>query len=189
VDAGVTHDEELLEELIRTRRVALAGYAYLLTMDRGAAEDVLHDALIRTFSRARSLRDVHAAEAYVRAAIRSAFLDGLRRTTAGRSRLHLFAVPPAPPDPDDTAVAGVDVRAALAALPARERACVVLRYMDDQPVAQIARELGVSEGAVKRYLSDGTRALRERLGDTVAIPDLPGAETVPVTAHDVRSWR
>ncbi|WP_309058317.1 sigma factor-like helix-turn-helix DNA-binding protein, partial [Streptomyces sp.] len=49
-------------------------------------------------------------------------------------------------------------------LPRRERACVVLRYYDDLPLADIAEALGVSVGAVKRYLSTGTRRLESLLG-------------------------
>lgn len=180
---------ELLEEVIHTRRVALAGYAAVLTLDRAAAEDLLQEALVRTCAHERDLRDVHSAEAYLRAAIRSVFLDGLRRERAWRTRAPLFAVHAARPAPDETATAGLDVRAALGALPARERACVVLRYMDDLPVAEIARSLRSSEGAVKRYLSDGTRTLRTLLGDAVAFPEVTEAEVVPITARDGRSTR
>ena len=66
---------------------------------------------------------------------------------------------------------GLDVRAALGALPPQERACVVLRYLDDLTVRDVAAELGLSEGAVKRYLSDGTRTLRRELGDAVDWPE------------------
>ena len=67
------------------------------------------------------------------------------------------------------------VHAALAALSPRERACVVLRHLDDVSVRDTARLLGISEGAVKRYVSDGVRALSARL-DVVAAPE----DTAPV---------
>lgn len=171
---------------MRTRRSSLVGYAYLLTVDAGEAEDLLQDALVRTFARRRAFDDVHAAEAYVRAAIRTAFLDGLRRRRTRWDNAHLLVEVDARRSPDDTAADGLDVRAALLVLPARERACVVLRYVDDLTVPAIAAGLGLSEGAVKRYLSDGTRALRGLLGDDVLVPDEPGAPTVPV---DLRSGR
>ncbi|WP_230685051.1 sigma-70 family RNA polymerase sigma factor [Cellulomonas sp. JZ18] len=56
---------------------------------------------------------------------------------------------------------------ALATLPPRVRACMVLRHFDDLTVAQVAETLSLSVGAVKRYLSDGTRALEARLGPVV----------------------
>jgi RNA polymerase sigma-70 factor (ECF subfamily) len=183
----VTHWRRLLEEVVRERRSSLVGYAYLLTVDAGEAEDLLQEALVRTFARRRALPDVHAAEAYVRAAIRTSFLDGLRRRRTRWDNAHLLVEVDTRRSPDDTAVDGLDVRAALATLPARERACVVLRHIDDLTVPAIAAGLGISEGAVKRYLSDGTRALRALLGDGVLVPDEPARPTVPVDLRNGRS--
>lgn len=177
------HWRQLLEEVVRTRRASLLGYAYVLTLDAHEAEDLLQEALVRTFARRRALEDVGAAEAYVRAAIRTGFLDGVRRRRTRRGKAHLLADDHGRRSPDDVAVAGLDVRAALRTLPARERACVVLRHVDDLTVPAIAAGLGISEGAVKRYLSDGTRALRAVLGDDVVV-------TEPATAAvDLRTER
>ncbi len=166
----MAHWTDVLEEVLRTRRGALVGYASLLTLDRGEAEDLLHEALVRTFAHRRSLPDARSAEAYVRQAIRTSFLDAARRRRGWRARLHLLATDDVRRSPDDTAVVGLDVRAALRALPPQERACVVLRYLDDLTVRDVAVGLGLSEGAVKRYLSDGTRTMRALLGDEVAWP-------------------
>ena len=68
----------LLEELVRDRRSALIGYAALLTGDRGEAEDMVHDAIVRTFGRPRSFACLNAADAYVRRAIASIFIDRVR---------------------------------------------------------------------------------------------------------------
>ena len=51
----------------------------------------------------------------------------------------------------------------LQRLTPRERACIVLRYDEDRTVEQIATELGISAGAVKRYLSDALGKLRGML--------------------------
>jgi RNA polymerase sigma-70 factor (ECF subfamily) len=69
------------------------------------------------------------------------------------SRGHADAVMPSP-DPDD------ELAAALAALPAMQRAAIVLRYLDDLPVREVARVLGRSEKAVESLLSRGRDALR-----------------------------
>ena len=68
----------LLEELVRDRRPSLVGYASLLTGNRTDAEDLVHDAILRTFARTRSFENVHAADAYVRRAIASTFIDRAR---------------------------------------------------------------------------------------------------------------
>ena len=175
--------ERLLEEVIRERRAALVSYACLYARDRLAAEDLVQEALVRVFSRTRTLTDPRAAEGYVRQAIRTTFLDQARKDRTWRGRRHLFAVDESTRGADATAAAGVDVRQALGTLTPRERACVVLRYFEDLAVAEIAAELGVGEGSVKRYLSDGTRKLRTTLGVHAGLDlddDGPDAERVPV---------
>lgn len=58
----------------------------------------------------------------------------------------------------------VDVGMALRQLTQRERACVVLRFYEDLTVPSIAERIGISEGAVKRYLSDAVHRLEAVLG-------------------------
>jgi RNA polymerase sigma-70 factor (sigma-E family) len=65
------------------------------------------------------------------------------------------------------------VRRALATLPARQRAVLVLRYFEDLPEAHVADLLGYSVGTVKTHTSRGIRRLRELLGDEL-VPDGPG---------------
>lgn len=167
----------LLEELVRDRRSALIGYAALLTGDRGEAEDLVHDAVVRTFGRPRSFPNVNAADAYVRRAIASAFIDRVRSRRAWLIALPRLVAGAAAPD-DDVADR-LDVRAALRALPRRQRTCVVMRFYDDLPVADIAAALGLSDGAVKRYLSDGIHHLNAALG-TAADPHVGDTPTVEV---------
>ena len=63
------------------------------------------------------------------------------------------------------------LEAALAQLSPRQRACVVLRYLDDVPVRETAALLGVSDGAVKRYTADGIRILNALLGTQATVND------------------
>ena len=60
------------------------------------------------------------------------------------------------------------LRSALATVPPRQRACLVLRFYDDLSVADTARLLGCSEGTVKSQTSRGLDALRTALGTTEA---------------------
>ncbi|WP_062465215.1 RNA polymerase sigma factor [Demequina soli] len=174
-----------LDALVRERGRALYGYAYVLTGSREEAEDLLQDALVRTFRTARALRSVEAAQAYVRRAIATGFIDRGRRAAA---RPRVVAA-----DADElrargAAVVGdhgprvdeaLDLHAALLTLSPRERACVVLRHLEGLPVADVAATLGLATGTVKRYLSDGVVKLRAVLPDV----DLEGEETVQVDAR------
>lgn len=167
----MTQWQEVLEMMVRERRPALVGYACLFAANRRDAEDLVQEALVRTFSRTRAVTDPGSAEAYVRKAIRTSYLDSARKTAKWWARAHLFSDPQSSRGPEQEVTASVDVRAALARLSPRERACVVLRYFDDLPVAEIAAELGVGAGTVKRYVSDGTTKLRDSLG-----VDVPGQD-------------
>jgi RNA polymerase sigma factor (sigma-70 family) len=57
----------------------------------------------------------------------------------------------------------MDIEVALSALPPRQRLAVVLRHLEDLPVAEVAQVMGCSEGTVKSTTSDGLRALRRAL--------------------------
>ncbi|MBT0994163.1 sigma-70 family RNA polymerase sigma factor [Cellulomonas sp. DKR-3] len=163
--------QAVLDELVRDRGRALVGHAYLLTGDLRDAEDLVQDALVKVFAGRRASGEVASAEAYVRRAIHTLYIDGFRRRRHWATIRHLHAAPDATPTdgpdgPTDLLVGNRLVLAqALAGLSPRERTCVVLHHVEDLPVDEIAALLSLSTGAVKRYLSDGRRALRERLGD------------------------
>ena len=173
----MTEWRAVLEEVVRERRPALVGYASLLTHDLRDAEDLVHDAIVRTFSAERPVTNVHTAEAYIRRVVRTTFLDSARKRRTWQSRSSLFATDDVERSPESAAVAGFDVRQALETLSPRERACIVLRHFDDLTIADIAHDLNLSVGAVKRYLSDGNAKLRRVLG----------ADVLPETSAPVRS--
>jgi len=174
--------ESELDELMRTRGGALVRYAYMLSGDRGLAEDLVQDALVKVYSRLRGhpgrgrsvgvaqgsrVHDLESpftnAEGYVRRAVLTIYLDGYRKRQRWAGVKHLLSEDPSTRGADQAASARVDVMAALARLGARERACVVLRYFEDMTVPQIAEALGTAQGTVKRYLSDATKNLQEIL--------------------------
>lgn len=176
----------LLDELLQERRPALIGYAALMTGDRVAAEDLVHDAIIRTFGRPRTFPNINAADAYVRRAIASAFIDKARSRKSLLNALPRMVVEEAAPD--DAIADRLDVRSALRGLPPRQRTCVVMRFYDDMRVTDIAGALGLSDGAVKRYLSDGIHRLNTELG-TTADPDANDQLTADVGAAGGRAGR
>ncbi|MGC4175550.1 RNA polymerase sigma factor [Demequina sp.] len=157
--------QDTMERLVRDRERALLSYAFLVCGDASKAQDLVQDALVRTFSRERKGLTVVTAEGYVRRSITSVYIDEYRRAQRWQRVQHLFREEEPSRDPVHAVEAGSDVHAALATLSPRERACVVLRYFDDLTVPQIARHLGLAEGTVKRYLADAMGRLQLALGE------------------------
>jgi RNA polymerase sigma-70 factor (ECF subfamily) len=147
-------------QLVAERGEALTRYAYLLCGDADEASDLVQEALVRTFGTPRMALTLPRAEAYVRRAILNQVIDRSRRQGTWRRVRHL-AVPAG--EAQASAADGVDERLDLArrlrTLAPRQAACLVLRYYDDLAIADIAATLGLAPGSVKRYLSDGLRAL------------------------------
>lgn len=157
--------QDTMERLVRDRERALLGYAFLVCGDAAKAQDLVQEALVRTFSRERPGLTVVKAEAYVRRSITSVYIDEYRRAQRWDRVQHLFRPAEAAKDGLAQIEARSDVTTALATLARRERACVVLRYFDDLTVPQIARHLGLAEGTVKRYLGDAVGRLKLALGE------------------------
>jgi len=151
--------ENVVTRLVRERGDALTTYAYLISGSRDDASDLVQDALVKTFGRLRNGFTIASAEAYVRRAILNTYLDSGRRRTRWRKIAHLQATPDIDEARDAEVQSRVDLQAQLMRLRPRERACVVLRYYEDLKVDDIAEWLGISSGAVKRYLSDGLARL------------------------------
>jgi len=175
----------MLQALVQERYGALVARATLVTGTRAEAVDIVHDALVATFGARAEFGTVAQAEQYVCRAITSRSVDRIRRRGRERRAVErLQAMAPTSvtdPEPD---VLGADVVAALADLAPRERACVLLRHLDDLSVQETAQVLALSEGAVKRYTADGIARLNARLGtttppasDVVTVHLVPGEET------------
>ena len=153
----------LVEQLVRERGPRLTAYAALLVGRDGDAEDLVHDALVKVFSKSRRLASVGEAEGYVRSAMPSIVIDRARSAASRRrASTRAFEREPSRADLD----AGLDVRRALRELPPREQVCVVLRFFDDLTVPQIAAQTGLAQGTIKRYLHDATARLAPLLDVT-----------------------
>ncbi|MBX3068268.1 MAG: sigma-70 family RNA polymerase sigma factor [Cryobacterium sp.] len=152
--------ELLVTELISQRGAALTRYAQALCGNSDDAADLVQDALVRTFSRLRGGLEIDSAESYVRKAILNAHLDGNRRRSIWR-RIAPIAIDPLPAIRVDSQIdERTDLVRKLQTLSPRERSCIVLRYLEDQTVDSVAEYLGLSSGAVKRYLSDALKKLQ-----------------------------
>ena len=174
--------QSVVEMLVAERGDALTRYAWLISGSADDAADLVQDALVKTFGRLRNGFTVVSAEAYVRRAILNTWLDGGRRTTRWRRIAHLTAVPDTQESTAPATDSRLDLTAELARLTPRERACIVLRYYEDLKVDDIAEWLGISSGAVKRYLSDGLGRMAVALSDE---PN-PGTSTTATTTTDTQ---
>ncbi len=154
---------QTLAVLARDRAAALKRHAFLLCGDDAQAEDLVQEALVRAFARPLRAPRSGAAEAYVRVIMVNRFIDSGRRHSRWTRAAPLLRTSEVTADPSDEVVARDAMLTALSGLSARQRACVVLRFYQDLPVAEIATVLGVAEGTVKRYLSDGLSRMAARL--------------------------
>jgi len=151
------------EDFVRARSAALFRTALLLTgQDRAEAEDLLQGALERAYRHWGRVCRSGEPERYVRRILANASTDRWRRL--GRRPERSLAAEEAGPAANDHAsdVADRDfLLRALAGLPPRQRAVLVLRYFCDLPEAEIADALGCSAGTVKSQAARGLAKLRE----------------------------
>jgi RNA polymerase sigma-70 factor (sigma-E family) len=159
-------DEATFEAFVAARSVDLLRTAVLLTRDRGHAEDLLQTALVTAYGRWHRI-DAADPYPYVRRILVTAAASWWRR----RSIQEIVALPAADPaGPDSTeAVAERERMAdALAELPPRMRAVLVLRYEEDLSEAATAEALGCSVHTVRSQTVRGLARLRALLGPTPA---------------------
>lgn len=150
--------------------------AFLIVGDWHDAEDVAQTVLLNLYRRWPQIRSSASPWGYAHAAVVNAAISELRRPHR-RER----PVDPMPErgrtDPawlvDDT------VTAALMKLAPKQRAVVVLRYIEDLDITRTATVLGISEGTVKSQAARGLDSLRQLL---IQAPSPPTA-TLPVAAR------
>lgn len=145
-------------EFVAARYLALVKSAYLMTGDRGLAEDLVQSALYRTYAGWSRLAAAAVAESYTRTTMVRLAGRWSRRRSSGE--VIGIASPAQRPVDDHDVGLSVDVRRALAKLSWPQRAVLVLRYFDDLSEAQTAELLNCSIGTVKSRASRGLERLR-----------------------------
>ena len=157
-DPSGRHDDDEFRAFVAAQSRPLFALAFLLTRDRGTAEDLVQNALTATYARWPQLR-VQSPVAYARRVIANGSTDRWRRM---RGRELLTDSPPERQgDPADDAVVERDaVLHALDELSAQERRVVVLRFLCDLGEADTAETLGIPRGTVKSVTSRAVAKLR-----------------------------
>jgi RNA polymerase sigma-70 factor (ECF subfamily) len=139
-----------------------------VTGDLHAAEEVVQEAFTRASVRWSRLRDYDVPEAWVRRVAMNLAADrarGLRRQARAVLRLG------SPPTVPSVSVETLALVQALRTLPVRQRQAIVLHYLVDLPVEEVARILAVRGGTVKSLLAHGRRSLAVRLGEPEEVFD------------------
>jgi len=154
-----------MDQVVRERRPALVGYAYLVCGSRSDAEEITQEAIVRTFARGRTKTSVSQAESYIRRAIVNEAIDRSRRRKVAESRRSVIAVSDAVAGPAGDVASEAYLEYLLGTLAPQERAVVVLKYVDDLTVAQIGAAMKLADGTVKRYLSNAAVKLRGLIED------------------------
>jgi len=168
--------DEAIESLFHAHYPSLVYTAFCLVGERELAEQLTQEAYLRLWRRWRWIADPQAAPFYLRRTVVNLARQNLRRTVVER-RVLWFKGMERPHQPEADPAELLALRQAIAALPARKRECVVLRYLIGLSEAETAHVLGVSAGTVKSQTHKGLAQLRERLdGPAAAAKGTPASE-------------
>jgi RNA polymerase sigma-70 factor (sigma-E family) len=151
-------DGDGYQELFHGQFAAMTRLAAMLGADD--PEDVAQEAFVRLHRRSRTLRDPHAAVAYLRSTVVNLTRSRLRHLSVVRRLAP--APPPDVPSAEHDVVRRESHRQlldALGQLSARHREALVLRYWLDLSEAEMAEAMSVSKGTVKSHVSRGLDAL------------------------------
>ncbi|WP_174537162.1 SigE family RNA polymerase sigma factor [Micromonospora chalcea] len=178
--------EEEFREFVAARSGALLRTAYLLAGDWATAEDLLQTALTKTYLAWKRLGGIEAIEPYARRVLVNTSTSWWRRRWHGERPTEVL--------PEHAGVDEIEQQLDrdalwrhLQALPARQRAVLVLRFYEDMSEAQTAALLEISPGTVKSQTSRALNTLRRRLGSEAALslpepaspPSAPAGRSVP----------
>lgn len=155
---GMTDFEALIEEYAD----ALVALARVLTGDRHAAEDLAQDTVDLAFRKRHLVLAADHPHAYLRRVLVNVHLASVRRrgpTTVLLDDVTHLVAPQSGLSPEDTDA----LRHAVRRLPPRQRTVLVLRYLEDLDVAEIAHAMSLREASVRSTLARALAALRTQL--------------------------
>jgi RNA polymerase sigma-70 factor (sigma-E family) len=152
---------EWFAELYQASYERLVLTAYAMTNDLGVAEEITQEAFALAYDRQNRVARTDSPEAWLRTVVVNLARRRFRRgATLARILRRQQAEPPPPPEPPGE---HLDLHAAIRGLGDEHRTVVVLHYLADLPVDEVAAVLGVPAGTVKSRLARARAALAERL--------------------------
>jgi RNA polymerase sigma-70 factor (sigma-E family) len=162
-------EEAAYTDFVHEQWASLYRTALLMTGEHQRAEDVTQAALMKVYLAWPRVRAMDHPAAYARTILVHQLTSWWRLRSSSEVP-SLVLVDGAEPPFDDRVVEARAIWSHVLALPARQRAVVVLRYYEDRTEAEIAEILGISPGSVKTHahhaLSKLRPQLREALGQT-----------------------
>ena len=160
IDAGRSRPRlERLGEWFTAEYDGLLRFAFLITGDLAAAEDLVHEAFVRLYRADRRI-EISGFKAYARRTIINLHRSAFRRLMVERRAIAAHG----PGSPTEIPAAEPHLWKAILALPRQQRACVVLRFYEGMTDQEIADTLGVGHGTVKKAMHRAMTALRAQLG-------------------------
>jgi RNA polymerase sigma-70 factor (sigma-E family) len=157
----VTSRDDEFVEFARTQAVGLRRTAYLMCRDWHLAQDLTQTSLAKLYLAWGRLDWLDSPLAYAKKVLLRSFLDHQRRR--GSHEVAVEAVPETAEESDPAL--RLTLLDALAQLPARDRAIVVLRYWEDYSIDTVADVVGVSTAVVKSQSMRSLTKLRQMLGE------------------------
>lgn len=158
-DSGAVPITESFDAFYLREFPKMVALAAAVSGSRLIAEDLAQEAMVKANRQWDRVAGYDKPGAWVRRVTINLATSAIRRRAAEAKRLLGFAPPPlGEPEPDD-----VDVWAAVAKLPGKQRAAIALHYLEDRPVDEIAEVLQCAHATAKVHLHRGRQALAAAL--------------------------
>jgi RNA polymerase sigma-70 factor (sigma-E family) len=159
---GLMRDPDGFTAFAHAQSRSLFGTAWLLTGDWHASEDLVQEALGRMYRYWHRIDRIENPAAYAHTVLVCEFLSQRRRRSSTERPVR--DLPDAPEREPDHALR-ITLADALEALSKRDRAVLVLRYLEDRSVEQVAADLDRSPGAIRVQSMRALSRLRDVLGE------------------------
>ena len=159
----MSRPEEEYREFVGSRAASLHRAAYLLCGDWHLANDLVQETFVLTFRHWRRVQRADNQNAYVKRILINEFKRHWQRYSGLAVRADTDRPEVAVPDASDEVANRADLLRALLTLPARQRATVVLRYLEGMSERETAAVMRCSEGTVKSQTARALNTLGGRM--------------------------